>query len=112
LAYSEDLRRRVVEFVEKGGSKAEAQRRFSVSEWCVYDWLKRGQDLKPEKPGPKQLRKLDLPALKALVEQKPDAYLDELGKELNIGKTTAWKGCRLLGLSRKKNQSLQGTKRK
>ena len=55
----------------------------------MYDWLKRGKSLKPEKPGPKQPRKLDLLALKALIEQKPDAYLDELAKELNIGKPLA-----------------------
>lgn len=112
MAYSEDLRKRVVVFVESGGSKAEAQRRFSVSEWCVYHWLKRGKNLKPDKTGPKKARKLNLSALKALVQQKPDAYLDELAKELTIGKTTAWRGCQLLGLSRKKNQSLQRTKRK
>ena len=112
MAYSEDLRKRVVEFVKKGGSKAEAQRRFSVSEWCVYDWLKRGNDLKSQKPGPKQPRKLNLPVLNMLVEQKPDAYLDELAKDLNVGKTTVWRGCQKLGLSRKKNQSLQRAKRK
>jgi len=52
LAYSEDLRKRVVDFVEQGGSEAEAQRLFQVSEWCVYDWLKRGKNLKAAKPGP------------------------------------------------------------
>jgi transposase len=112
LAYSEDLRCRVVAFVENGGSKAEAQRRFQVSEWCVYDWLKKGKDLKAKKPGPTQPFKLNLIALNDLVIRKPDAYLDELAKDLHIGKTTAWRGCQRLGLSRKKNKSLQRAKRK
>jgi len=111
LAYSEDLRQRVVNFVENGGTKAEAQRLFQVSEWCIYDWLKRGKNLKPGKPGPTQPRKLNLTALNTLVEEKPDAYLDELARDLNVGKTTAWRGCKQLGLSRKKNQSLQRAKR-
>ena len=32
MTYSVDLRQRVVKFVEAGGAKAEAARRFSVSE--------------------------------------------------------------------------------
>ena len=112
LAHSEDLRKRVVDFVEKGGSKAEAQRLFQVSEWCVYDWLKRGKNLKAGKPGPTGPRKFKLNDFERLVLEKPEAYLDELGKDLNIGKTTAWRACQILGLSRKKNQSLQRAKRK
>ena len=34
MAYSVDLRERVVGFVGNGGSKAEASRRFGVSLWC------------------------------------------------------------------------------
>ena len=41
MAYSIDLRKRVVEFGEEGGSKAEAARRFRVSGWCVHDWCDR-----------------------------------------------------------------------
>jgi putative transposase len=111
LTHSEDLRKRVVDFVEKGGSKADAQRLFQVSEWCVYDWLKKGKDLKAGKPGPKGPRKFNLRDFESLVLEKPEAYLDELGKELNVGKTTAWRACQQLGLSRKKNQSLQRTER-
>ncbi len=39
MTYSIDLRKRVVEFVQGGGSKAEASRRYKVSLWCVNDWL-------------------------------------------------------------------------
>ena len=111
MSYSEDLRERVVKFVEEGGSKAKASRQFNVSRWCVYDWLGR-KDLKAKKTGPKKPRKLNLEALRNLVSEKPDAYLEELAQTLNVGKTTVWSGCRKLGFSRKKNQSLQRTKRK
>ncbi|MCA6369642.1 MAG: helix-turn-helix domain-containing protein, partial [Cytophagales bacterium] len=36
-----DLRERVVKYVREGGSKAEAARRYEVSEATVYTWLKR-----------------------------------------------------------------------
>ncbi|MCA2715663.1 MAG: helix-turn-helix domain-containing protein, partial [Microcystis sp. M176S2] len=41
MAYSMDLRERVVKYVREGGSKAEAARRYEVSEATVYTWLKR-----------------------------------------------------------------------
>ncbi|NJK57672.1 MAG: IS630 family transposase, partial [Pleurocapsa sp. SU_5_0] len=41
MTYSVDLRKRVVEFVAAGGSKAEASRRYEVSLWCVNDWCQR-----------------------------------------------------------------------
>ena len=47
MTYSKDLRKRVVAFVESGGSRAEAARLFEVSRWCVYDWINR-EDLAPQ----------------------------------------------------------------
>ena len=39
MSYSVDLRKRVVSYVESGGSKSEAARRFEVSRKTVYNWL-------------------------------------------------------------------------
>ena len=41
MTHSLDLRKWVVAFVQAGGTKSEAARRFKVSRWCVYDWLER-----------------------------------------------------------------------
>jgi transposase len=38
-AYSVDLRGRIVDFVKKGGSRAEAARHYQVSRWTVYRYL-------------------------------------------------------------------------
>ena len=39
MTYSVDLRKKVVTFVERGGSQAAAARRFDISLWCVrYCW--------------------------------------------------------------------------
>ena len=61
MSYSVDLRQRVVAFVEAGGAKAEAARRFSVSEGSVHNWLKR-DNLAPTKVK-RRHRKLDWKAL-------------------------------------------------
>jgi len=50
MAYSVDLRERVVNFVKAGGTRLQASRRFKVGEVTVYRWLKktdRGRKLQP-----------------------------------------------------------------
>lgn len=37
MSYSLDLRRRVVLYVQDGGTKISASRQFKVSLWCVND---------------------------------------------------------------------------
>jgi putative transposase len=39
MAYSIDLRIRVISFVESGGSLSEAARRFEINRSTVYEWL-------------------------------------------------------------------------
>jgi transposase len=65
-----DLRRRVVAFVQRGGSKAEAARRFQVGEASVYRWLK--PDGLTDKHTPRKPHKLDWEALRQHVAEFPD----------------------------------------
>ncbi len=39
MRYSIDGRKRVFDFIDAGGSKAEASRRFQVSRTIIYHWL-------------------------------------------------------------------------
>ena len=77
-----DLRKRVVAFVSKGGSKAEASRRYEVSLWCVNDWCKRG-DLTP-KIVKRRKRKLDWEALERHTQEFPDALLRERAQHFGV----------------------------
>ena len=87
-AYSEDLRRKVVEALEERGmGKSEAARTFGMSLSSVKRYVakaRRGDSLSPRKhPGPRP--KLDERArrlLEADVEQRPAASLRERGRFL------------------------------
>ena len=59
MNYSSDLRKHVLDFLDAGGSKAEASRLYNVSRTCIYNWLGAEDPLKPEKPGPRGLHRLD-----------------------------------------------------
>ena len=106
MAYSIDLRKRVVEFVESGGSKAEASRRFKVSLWCVNDWCKR-DDLTPKK-SPIRHRKVDKEALRRHVEHYPDALLRERAEVFGVRINAIWYLMRRMNLTHKKTDALRG----
>lgn len=110
MGYSTDLRERVVDFVKNGDSKTEAAKRFSVSRAIIYIWIK-AESLCPQKTGPKGHTKLQPEKLKQLIEERPDAYLDELAVELNVSAFTIAYGLQRLGISRKKNHVVRGANR-
>lgn len=108
MHYSIDLRQRVVDFVRGGGSKAEASRRFKVSLWCVFDWLKRG-DLRPQKVT-RRHRKLDWEALRTHVQVYPDARLKERSEHFQVHIHAIWYALRRMKLTYKKNTQIRGKK--
>ena len=110
VTYSEDLRERVVAFVEAGGSKSEAARRFKVSRWCVYNWMAR-ESLTPCPQGRSGFWKLDPEALKAHVQAFPDAYQRERASHFGVSDKTISRRLEGLGISRKKNAPVPGEKR-
>ena len=72
MSYSSDLRKRVLDFLNTGGSKAEASRTYSVSRTCIYNWLDAEDPLRCQKPGPRGPHRLDYNALKQHVADFPD----------------------------------------
>ncbi len=105
MAYSIDLRKRVVGFVAEGGSKVEAARRFRVSGWCVKDWCGRS-DLAPKRHGPRQ-RKLDRVALRQHVTHHPEATLKERAQHFGVAINAIWYALRQLKVTRKKNSAVR-----
>jgi len=103
---SADLRKRVIEFVGRGGSKAEAARRFQVGEASVYRWLKPG-GLTHKRPGPKTARKLDWEALRRQVETQADWSQQERARHFGVSRHCIWHALRKMALTRKKNDGLQ-----
>ena len=77
MRYSSDLRKRVLDFIQNGGSKAEAARRFQVSRTCIYQWLAAPNPLTYQKPGPRKPHRLDPDELATHVKAVPDATQKE-----------------------------------
>ena len=103
MAYSTDLRKRVLGFIQSGGKKSEASRRFSVDRSTIYRWLGAQDPLATEKPGPKHMRCLDESALKKHVADFPDLTQSERATHFGVSVSSIGYGLRKLGMSRKKN---------
>ena len=107
MSYSIDLRERVIEFVQNGGRKTEAVRRFKVGRRTIYDWLKRS-DLAPSKRTTNGY-KLKKDALQAHVDAFPDALLRERADHFGVRLTTVSEALKKMGI-RKKNAPLRREK--
>jgi transposase len=81
MAYSLDLRERVVKAYEESGNQSEVARRFSVSRWVVGSWVKRAKEGKLEAQSPPgQKGRLDeqgCEVLRKQVEEHKDWTLEE-----------------------------------
>ena len=103
MTYSTDLRKRVLDFIETGGKKAEAARRFSLNRSTIYRWLDAEDPLSIQKPGPKNMRVLDEAALKKHVADFPDLTQNERASHFGVSESSIRYGLRKLGITRKKN---------
>lgn len=118
MAYSLDLRTRIVNAVERNDqSKREIAKLFGVHESFIYKLLRQKRDRGDIAPLPHgggaeaKLKEQHLTILSALVAKSPDATLDELREQMKkqarvgVSITTIWRGLDNLELSRKKSPS-------
>ena len=111
-AYALDLRERVVKFLDKGGSKAEAARRFDLGRRTIYRYLAAAKTgtLAPKKSWGKW-RKLDPAKLHAHVKAHPDATLNELQTVFGVSHHAVWVRLGQLGFTLKKTHEIPQAQR-
>ena len=109
MAYSLDLRERVVRFINKGGSKIEAHRHFGISLWCIRNWCGRST-LEATYSHQGRPRKVYLEALRQDIQRHPDKLLRERAKHFNVHTNSIWHACRVMKITHKKNTSVHRKK--
>lgn len=103
--YSKDLRERVIAFIENGGKKLEASRRFNVSRPAIDRWLKLKQtkgDLEDPPPLPRSWRKLNPEKLLSYVAENPDLMLQDYAKHFQTSASGIWRALKRLKMTLKK----------
>lgn len=99
MTYSLDFRKRVVSFIEEGGSQREAMRIFKISHNTIYRW-KVSDDLRPKKHGPRH-RKIDKDAFAAHVREFSDAKLSERAAYFGVHINAIWYQMKIMKLTKK-----------
>ncbi len=106
-AYSQDLRERVVEYMEKGGNVAEAKVLFGISSYPIHCWLKRKKEeghFRARKRGG-SMANMDFEELKKYIERHPESKLEELGKVFKMSGSGVRYWLKKLGYTYKKSRT-------
>ena len=105
-AYSEDLRGRVLKYLEEGNDKESTANLFSIGIATLYRWIK----LKKE-TGHLQVRQrtvfrktIENEKLKVYIEEHPDAFLWEIAQHFSVTVQSIFYALRRLKITRKKRQ--------
>jgi transposase len=84
MAYSNDYKKRAVEYKDAGHTFEELREAFKIPPITCYDWKDKFENGYFEKKFVRQReRKTDREKLKQAVKEKPDAYLYELAKQFD-----------------------------
>ena len=102
MPYSLDLRKKVVNYVEKGGSITKAAQVFGIGRTTIYRWLNR-KDLKATQVTHRQ-RKLNWKALERDVQENPDAKLIERAKKFGVHPSAICYALKKIEITRKKKE--------
>jgi transposase len=104
-AYSEDLRKRVIESHKEGKEKEEILKIFKIGISTLNRWIREYQA--SGNYGPKQRtsyrkRKLHDEELIKYVEENPSATLDQIAKHFKVKIASVWQRLKQLKITRKK----------
>ena len=105
-AYSQDLRERVLSFLETNNDKNIASTLFKVSITSIYSWIKRKKETGNLKPLYREYayKKIDYDALKKYVELYPDSFLFEIANDFSVTPQAIFYDLKKLKITRKKRQ--------
>ena len=101
MAYSLDLKTRIVNYGENGGSVAKAARIFQVGRASIYRWLD-SEDLEPKKVT-RRNRKLDWEALDQEIKINPDVRLIDRARQFGVRPSAISYALKKMKITRKKN---------
>ena len=102
MPYSLDLRQKVINFIENGGTITEAAHTFGIGRASIYRWLSR-PTLEATKVKSRR-RKLDWEELEKDVKENPESKLSDRAKKFGVNPTAIFYALKKMKITRKKNK--------
>jgi transposase len=105
MAYSEDFRRRAIEYIDEGHTYDELYEAFKIYPSRISEWRKLLNKTGELKPQYRETRssKIDMKQLEQVLERKPDAYLSELAAIFGCTEQAIFYALKRLKITNKKN---------
>ena len=102
--YSEDLREKVLKYLEENGNKKATCRVFKICRATIYRWLLRKDQTGNIKPFRRKYayKKIDDNLLLEYIKKHPDHFLKEIGAHFSLTPQTIFYALRRLKIKRKK----------
>ena len=113
-SYSNDLRQRVIDYLDAGNGYKEASERFKISISAIGRWYRKYKqegNYFPKKRGGSK-RKIDLEKLEKYVKENQNMTLKKAAQEFGVSIFTISHWLKRLGYSYKKRLQLRGSKRR
>ena len=102
MSYGLDLRKKVIQCVEDGGSRTKVSKRFNIGRATIYRWLSR-QELAATKVESRK-RKIDIKDLEKDVEKNPNTPLKERAFKFGVTSAALCYRFKKIKITRKKKQ--------
>jgi transposase len=112
-SYSVDFRACVLRKLDEGMPRAEVLSFFNIGVTTLKNWQRKHRetgDISPVKRGRYKTRKLDDSALLDYIKENNDSTLAEIAEYFSVSAPAIIKRLKILGITRKKNYALCGTK--
>jgi transposase len=102
MLYSLDFRKKVINFVENGGTITKAAHTFGIGIASIYRWLFRPK-LSATKVKSRQ-RKLDWKELEKDVKQNPESKFSDRAKKFGVNQPAIFYALKKMKITKKKKQ--------
>lgn len=107
MTYSHDLRKKTLDYIEKGGSRQLASEIFGVTTRTIQNWMHRQKlGILPAKMRQSSPSKIDNDKLKKYIENHPDHYLREIAKAFGSTLQAVFYACKRLKITLKKRHRI------
>ena len=105
MAYTKEIREKVMNYLGKGHTIAEAHEVFEIGTSAIKAWKKlcRETGSYEKKKLNRSHKKLDPVKLRAYINEQPDSYLREIAKVFNCSITGVFNALKRLNITRRKN---------
>ena len=107
MTYSQDLRKKAINYVEQGHTQKEAADVFGVTSRTIWNWiLRKNKGILQPKKYEVYPRKIDNDRLIKYIKDHPDAYLKEIAEEFKVDPSSIFYACKRLKITLKKRQRI------